>query len=385
MDPYLFKRLWRRPWLSICSLVLSCVLCFLLCFLSGYLESQQAELARTKESFDILCVVSNRQGTQTRSLRMGSSAIYFVTGEDSALPKHIRDVRMTKEFLATVPALGLQDVELLAITGETCVDVLNPVMGGGAVYDTEDFYSRTDYVCLVSEENYNALTEKTVTVTVTDLYAHNTFSSPDEGIGTVEIRVAGYYPGKGNSIYMPFDAAMELALEISGRWSCDSIAFLAADNEKLDELSRIAGTLFGTVDPLASENSNPRVALTIHDEQYRATIAALEQNIRRTQYLLPLISLLALLLGFFISFLATRGENRTYALMRTLGMTQGKLAVSIFREQILIPLLSGAVLAILTGNPGSSAFYLVCYVIGCGVATIRVIRQPLTTILREQE
>lgn len=385
MDPYLFKRLWRRPWLSICSLVLSCVLCFLLCFLSGYLESQQAELARTKESFDILCVVSNRQGTQTRSLRMGFSAIYFVTGEDSALPKHIRDVRMTKEFLATVPALGLQDVELLAITGETCVDVLNPVMGGGAVYDTEDFYSRTDYVCLVSEENYNALTEKTVTVTVTDLYAHNTFSSPDEGIGTVEIWVAGYYPGKGNSIYMPFDAAMELALEISGRWSCDSIAFFAADNEKLDELSRIAGTLFGTVDPLASENSNPRVALTIHDEQYRATIAALEQNIRRTQYLLPLISLLALLLGFFISFLATRGENRTYALMRTLGMTQGKLAVSIFREQILIPLLSSAVLAILTGSPGSSAFYLVCYVIGCGVATIRVIRQPLTTILREQE
>ena len=224
-----------------------------------------------------------------------------------------------------------------------------------------------------------------MTVTVTDLYAHNTFSSPDEGIGTVEIWVAGYYPGKGNSIYMPFDAAMELALEISGRWSCDSIAFFAADNEKLDELSRIAGTLFGTVDPLASENSNPRVALTIHDEQYRATIAALEQNIRRTQYLLPLISLLALLLGFFISFLATRGENRTYALMRTLGMTQGKLAVSIFREQILIPLLSSAVLAILTGNPGSSAFYLVCYVIGCGVATIRVIRQPLTTILREQE
>ena len=30
MDPYLFKRLWRRPWLSLCGLVLSLTLCILL-------------------------------------------------------------------------------------------------------------------------------------------------------------------------------------------------------------------------------------------------------------------------------------------------------------------------------------------------------------------
>lgn len=89
-------------------------------------------------------------------------------------------------------------------------------------------------------------------------------------------------------------------------------------------------------------------ALTIHDEQYNATIAVLEQNIERTRYLLPLVSLLGLGVGFLISFLATRGGRRTYALMRTVGMTKDKLLASILRKQLLLPILAVIVISLLS-------------------------------------
>ena len=46
MDPHLFHRLWRRPWLSLCSLILSTALCFLVCFLTDYRQNQQQELSQ---------------------------------------------------------------------------------------------------------------------------------------------------------------------------------------------------------------------------------------------------------------------------------------------------------------------------------------------------
>ena len=59
MDPYLFKRLWRRPWLSLCGLVLSLTLCILLGYLSGHQQELKLQLEETRTSYDILCVVTD--------------------------------------------------------------------------------------------------------------------------------------------------------------------------------------------------------------------------------------------------------------------------------------------------------------------------------------
>lgn len=67
----------------------------------------------------------------------------------------------------------------------------------------------------------------------------------------------------------------------------DSISFLAANNRELDDLSQIASEMFGAVDPKAPAFTDG-VALTIHDQQYRATVTALAQNIRRSGYRPPL-------------------------------------------------------------------------------------------------
>lgn len=385
MDPYILKRLWRRPWLSLCSLVLSGVLCFLMCFLTGYQQEQRDKLVEAQESFEILCVVSNVRGNQTSRLRLGSWAEYFVTSEEFELHKYIKDLRMTKEYEATCLSLGLADALLTGVTNERCVDDLNPALGGSVTLLQEGFYESEELLLLVSEEIYSELgAEKTVTISITDP-AINRYWHPELGFGTAEFRVVGYYAGKGSDLYMPFPAAQALSVGISQQTHVDSIAFLAADNKKLEELSRAASLKFKTVDPLETETTGLYAALTIHDEQYRATVAALEQNIQRTAYLLPLIAVLGLVVGFLISFLSTRGEIRTYALMRTLGMTRGKLFASILREQILLTVLAVAAISVLMKNFPPALFFMICYAVGCCTAVLRSVRIPPTAILREQE
>ena len=404
MDPYVLKRLWRRPWLSLCSLVLSAVLCFLLCYLSGYQAEQQQKLDETKSSFDILCVVTNRRGTQSVSLRMNAGAYYALIDPEGALPKLIRDLRVTKEFYISCDALELSDAPMIGVTNERCVEDLDPAMGAEVTLFREDFYETEDYVFLMSQEKYDALVEKRMLLAemegtefeeaelLTEIFTFRVQdplidpTSGDEwGQGELEGMLGGIYSGSGSDLYISFPASQKLGIEVSNRTSTDSIAFLAADNQRLDAIREAALPSFGTVDPLADEHSSPRYALTIHDEQYNATVAALEQNIQRTRYLLPLVALLGLGMGFLISFLSTRGERMTYALMRTLGLTRGKLFWSILREQMILALLAVVIMAGLTGNIPPAVFYLSCHCVGCCLSVIRSLQVPPTAILREQE
>ena len=388
MDPYLFKRLWRRPWLSLCSLILSAVLCILMGILSGYRANQEIQLEQTKAEYDILCVVTNRRGTHSTSLHMRQDVLDFVLGKtEERFDTYIRDLRITTEFEYICPAMGLvgqMDLLLIGVNNERCVDVLDPALGGQVTYLTENFYDQSEYLCLVSEEIYHNLPGDKLKLFVEDTSISEAIREY-VGSGTAEVTVAGYYAGTGNRIFISFDASQALAQEVSSSGSCDSVSFLAANNEGLDELYSVAKRYFGTVLPNAAEKSVPKEALTIYDEQYRATVAALEQNIARTGYLLPIVLMLGLGVGFLISFLFTRNESRTYALMRTLGMTQGKLFLSILREQLLLVLLAALLALCVTREAGPTAVYFGCYSIGCTACVIRAIRVPPTAILRDQE
>ena len=390
MDPYVFKRLWRRPWLSLCSLILSIVLCFLVGYLAGYRQEQQAKLAETKDSFDILCVVSNRQGTQSRGLRMGSMTYSFVTDPERDFSRHIRELRVTKEFYFSCPTLGIMAIPgdepvITGVSNARCAEVLDPALGAEVTYLVEDFYTSEDNICLVSQDVYSRMEEgDTVTIYLTDPIVNQEYD-PDWGKGSAEFRVVGYFAGGGEDMYMPFATSQKLGVELSNRTSTDSIAFLAADNQNLEAISRDGAELFGSVDPMASEFAEPRLALTIHDQQYRATVAALEQNIERTNYLLPLVLALGLGVGFLISFLATRNESRTYALMRTMGMTQGRLFFSVLREQLVLTVLASLLALALTRQVLPTLIYTVCNTVGCVCSVTRAVTVPPTAILREQE
>lgn len=240
MDPYLIKRLWRRPWLSLCSLVLSGVLCFLMCFLTGYRQEQEDKLREAQNSFEILCVVSNVRGNQTTSLRLWSWAEHFVTSDEYELHKYVKDLRLTKEYEATSLELGITDALAVGVTNPRCCEQLDPALGGGTAYIDDSFYTSEEMICLVSEEVYDRLGEhKTVILSLQDP-AVNEHVEKDRGFGRFEFQVVGCYKGKSVNIYLPFPTAQNIGIEISGQTYVDSIAFLAADNTKLEELSKAA-------------------------------------------------------------------------------------------------------------------------------------------------
>lgn len=388
MDPYLLKRLWRRPWLSLCSVIMSIVLCVLIGYLSDYRQEQQDRLEEAEKSYDILCVVTDQKGTKSTSLRMDANTLDYILDEGTALAPYMRDLRITKEFKYSAPDYGVVPVNgtdftpLIGVTNERCADILNPALGVEVTYFADDFYERTDYVCLVSEGLYLELQENVVLLNITDPII-DPKEEPELGKAAVKFQVVGYYAGRGSDIYIPFGAAMNLAQEVSLRTSCDSIAFLAADNLNLTVISQAAMEKFGVVDPLATDPEG--LALTIQDEQYRATVATLEQNIQRISYLVPVILLLSLGVGFLASFLSTKNEKKTYALMRTLGMNGKKLFWSILREQMVLAVVASAIALVISGAWVSITVYLVCYIIGCVACVTKTIRVTPTAILREQE
>ena len=314
---------------------------------------------------------------------MDAAALDFVTNE---LQAYITDLRITKEFTYSAPALGIDplgSVDFTPLTGVTdphCADALDPERGTEVCYFVEDFFDREDNVCLISQGLWLELEADAILLNVTDPFV-NRQAEPTLGKGEVEFTVAGYYPGNSREIYIPFATAQRLCMELSNRRSCDSIAFLAADNSALEALAAAAAPCFGSADPQATEG----LALTIRDAQYQATVAALAQNIRRVSYLLPLLLLLALGAGFLISFLSVRNERRTYALMRTLGMTRGKLLASILREQLLLAAAGSILGGLLSRALLPALCYLLCYGTGCLLCSLKTIRVPATTILREQE
>lgn len=383
MNPYILKRLWRRPWLSLCSLILSGVLCFLLSYTSGYVRQQERELAGTRDSFEVLCVVTNRSGTRSTSLRMTPMELSAITGEDSPLAPHMKDLRLTKEFLANGSVLGLQNEELLGVTNPRCSQRLDPEMGGEVTLWQEDFWEREDYVCLISQESYSRLLPPEEP---RDIRLKVSIQDPCSGNAqAVELTVAGVYSGSGQTIFLPFQAAANLSIVLSDRITCDSAAFLARDNRLLPALSQAAGRDFGTVDPAAGDGGTPRLALTIHDEVYRATVATLEQNIHRAELILPLLLILCLLCGLLIGFLGTRNEIRSYALMRTLGSDRRRLLLSIIAEQSLLPFVASAATALFMKAPVQALLCLVFQIAGCIPPTVKAVRTPPTAILREQE
>lgn len=102
-------------------------------------------------------------------------------------------------------------------------------------------------------------------------------------------------------------------------------------------------------------------------------------------YLVPVILLLGLGVGFLASFLSTRNEKKTYALMRTLGMNSKKLFWSILREQMVLAVVASVIALVISGAWMAITVYLVCYIIGCVACVTKTIKVSPTAILREQE
>ena len=381
MDSYTFKRLLRRPWLSLLSLVIAAALCVTLCYLTGYLRRERERMERTRSAYEILCVVSDTRGTKTDDLGMTHFFTDFLLDEENGLGGYIKEPRLTKRFTYQTNELS---GELLGVSRAECASALSDAIADEC-YVPEDFYGRTDYVCLVPKALYEQYAGQPLTLELTDPKGATPQNTAGTGRGTRDFTVVGWHSGQETAIYMPYPASQVLARTLSGFGTTDSASFLLADNNKLEQMLEAAKEWFSPVEPGVYVLQGSRFGLILRNEQYKATMAAMEQNIRRLQYLLPLIGMLSLGAGFLVGFLATRSEARVYALMRTVGMTRGRLMVSTLLEQLILPLLATLAVGAIMRAPLSAAGFFGCHAVGCAIAIFRAVRVSPAAILREQE
>ncbi len=377
MDGYSFKRILRRPWLSLAGFVVGGVMCFLLCFLASYKAGQQEYLNGIRQKYEIVCVITDQRGTRSDGLGLASRYEAFVRDEEKGLGSFVKEIRLVKTFDGS-STFG--SFKLLGVTNEHCDEQLDPAMGGGYHSETENFFESSERICLVSMEDYNTLAGQEVSLSVVDAFGAS--MGGELGRGSFTFRVVGWFSGAPGTVFIPYATAQDIAARVSHAASLDSLSFVLKDNDSVEALYEAAYPMFVRVDPSAEDN---KYALTVQDKQYNATVSALEQNIRRTGYLLPLLSLLGLGAGFLLGFLGTRGEMRSYALQRTLGLTPVKLALSILFEQQTLTLLACICAGAVTKQPATAAIYFGCSLIGCAAAVIKAVSVPPTELLRDQE
>ena len=377
MNPFSIKRILRAPGKQIVSLLVCTFLAVTSCYLFSYRVEQARSLAEAYESAGVLCVVTDITGTQSDHLRMGYGAVSAVTDRTFyRLPDYVKEPRMTKELLFN------ESVPIIAVSCPACADELDPTRGGGVTLFREDFFDSDEMICLVSEEAYLSLADGIVSGGVRDPRADQQFV--ETVTEQVELVPAGYYKGVGEKIFIPFETGMQLCNTISDGGRVDSLSFLAKDNTKLDELKDVASDVFGTVDPYA-ETGTRSFALTVHDENLKTTVAAIESNIRRTNWLIPITLALAITAGLLLGFIATRNESNTYALMRSVGMTKRKLFFAALLEQLLLPLVACAVMGAVFRAPLGALAVFLLYALGCTAAVLRAVSVSPTKLLREQE
>ena len=384
MSPFWFKQMQRAPAKHLAVLFVTLALAGLMCFLSVYRTRQEQKREEAIDNTQVLCVVTNPTGTQSTGLRMGYGAMQAVTLDAYyKLPAYVKDLRATKELKVDLPGVGA-NLDLLAVTLPDGIEALDPKLGGKVKLFREDFYTSEEPLLLVSEQVYDALAGKAqITGTVTDPQVNQSFT-PDKGTGDAEFTVAGTYRGTGTAVYLPFYAGMAIVDRITGWRTVDSITFTAADNRALDELKEAASEMFGTVHDDLVESEH-RFALTVHDEDLRMTVAALESGMRRANAMIPVTLLFALAAGFLMGLIATRSERNTYALMRSVGMTKKRLFGSALLGQLLLPFAAcvGTGAAFLAPLPALGIFLL--YALGCTAAVLRAASVSPTELLREQE
>ncbi|MBR6109834.1 MAG: hypothetical protein IKQ36_08875 [Clostridia bacterium] len=374
MDGFSFKRLLRRPWLSILSFIIAGALCTLLCLLSNYLDAQRANLDSLRENYGVKCVVTDKRGTKSTSLCLAKRYTDFIRDEENGLGSFIKELLLTKEFAGSG---YIGSVTVLGVSSPRCDEALDPAMGGSYYTEEEDFFLLDEPVCLVPKEDYDDYSGGELALALKDRYGEN----DGLGEGTRKFRVVGWYGGSGK-VFIPYPYAFSTGASLSEHPSTDSVAFILRDNESKAALMEAAAPMFTEVDP---SSVNYGFAINVNDEQYKATVSAVKQDISRTELLLPLLSLLSLGAGFLVGFLGTRGETKNYALMRTLGAARSKLMLTVLLEQQLPPLIASVAAGAAAGKPLTALMFFAFNTVGCFASAARQVMTPPTRLLRDSE
>ena len=315
----------HQKWRSLLMIFSSGMIVFAVCILSGLVQRQEAKLAELIRDTKINCIVTDSKGTNSENLGMLSFYVDMLTGRRHERGCYLDEVVTDVRALASLKLDRPEEHDLRRILS---IDS-DPLLSSGVRVQFFDGFDETilrseEDVCLVPEHMEPAR-QGTLTVTL------GTNRKTLKIVGTV----AG---GSTDSIWVPF--YFKWVDDLSSAFPVQSCSFIIRDNARLKQAKDDIFTWFSRPSVSNGADAEP-FGVLVQDQTYLQSINKLESSLERLRLLLPLLAFLGAIISFLATHAMARGRQKEFAVMRCIGLRQGKIFSIVLLEQLILTLMGG--------------------------------------------
>lgn len=333
--------LWRRRTQSILLIVLVALIVAVSFYLSGIAYYEETAIEKMINSTDINCIVTDARGMNSSKLSMSSVLVQSILGvfedNDNRISEFVKDVHAMGVVFLTYP----DGMEMHRIYDFASDKMLSEFEGAKIeLFDgfTEDIFKTSEQVCIVSdsvEPEYDMENNPVISI---GLERKKT-----------QLRIVGTISNsERNVIYVPLNFQWEK--DASELFLVDSCTFTIKDNNRLEEAKNEIYKLFAKPDLLNGYDSKP-FAVVVQDDTYLESLDGLRSNLRMVRILIPILTVLTVAIGFFASYLFTKGRIKEFAVQRCLGLKRRRIFFDIIGQQTLLAVIGyiiGLLVAVIT-------------------------------------
>lgn len=366
----------------------------ILCSLEVSIQQELADYEKTYAVVPVEVTVTNLTGNRTDRLQIeGWVGDLF---EKKTMQDYLNDVKIKMRHEINDKTCAYSGYEIVAVTSQDTVTLLDPVKGGivnyYSGYDESMFYEE-NFLCLIPAWMEDEVKEDgTVTVSLC-CENQKTFVESTEGF---TFTVAGTFDTSlGESDEKVFYCSYQTLAKIQLRMGCerviDSISGTLKDNSRLEDFKTYAYSWFAIPD-VSGEKTHWGVlseyypyAIDINDINLRRVSATLQTSIAINEFSALMVFILTAGAGYFLGFLMVRSRKREIILMRTLGKPNSHIYRDFAMEQmlwVLVGVLAGGAVFLWKPLPRLALFALV-YFLGLSGALLLFLHSTLLTTIKE--
>ena len=316
-------RRWAR---SLVLVLLAALGTFSSMVLQNLVDRQSGGIQAVQQATEIRCTVTDVQGMNSERLEMSTEVVERLL-TDPELSGYVKNVRARATAPLTRPS-GYNLCRIMSLDSDSRLSNLN-----GAkiqLYEgwEETVFSTDALVCLVTPE-----------VTVEERSGKKYVILQESFGAEAEAEVIGTVTGGPQGvIYAPYYTVLDPENKIGLR--IESCSFDIRDNANMEESQRVIYQSF--VEPSLNNLDKPNLyGVLIDDAIYQQNIRDYHANLATLELLLPVLVGVCCFIGFFVSYLTTKGRIKEYAVMRCLGMSRFTVFLLVFEELLLLTLLGG--------------------------------------------
>ena len=371
------KSMLRRKWSGIAIILMIALGVLSSIVLSQLTIRQQNSLEQMIATTEISCTVTDARGMNSNDLNMISVFTDMLLDrrpDKGDIADYVCNVKaVSSEALVYPKNYTLR--RILSIPSDKTLERQGVSVEFFDGWD-EDVLKTNKLVCLIPEKIAAVCGE--------------TISIQPSAAGSQELKIIGIVHGiDGDVLYCPLDMLWSDVTDVV--YNIESCSFSIRDNSQLDKAKEEIYKIFCEPSLLAKKDGLT-FGVIVNDEIYLETLDKLESNISMLKILLPVLLLLCCCIGFFTSFLSTKGRIKEFAVMRCIGLSRRKVFASVFEEFVYLSVIGGIIgfaagfifePALQLSTILKALLVILIYLAGASISVLRICNVNVINLMKE--